>query len=220
MAQRGSGVRWGRVTLVVFALLVINVPFAVHAWTLHRAAADGVHVTATVVSVSPAGDDEVITFRLPKDVDDKQAVRSVKTDHAVGVDAARTRQLDVQVLRGNPGAFHVDGQVGSAAPLILTSAADAFLAVVLLFSWRLGGRIRRPTLVGVALEDVRAGVEGSVLDKQLDGTYDVNGEVGTSTDPSMLVLVLRDRDVEIHLRDHENPVPVGERARVRVQLVG
>ena len=147
-------------------------------------------------------------------------VRSVKTDHDVGEDAVRTRQLDVQVLKGNPGAFHVDGQVDSSAPLILTLVADAALALVLLLSWRLGGRIRRPTLVGVALEDFQPGVEGSLLDKQADGTYVVNGEVGTSTDPSMVVLVLRDRDVEIHLRDHENPIPVGERARVRTQLVG
>jgi hypothetical protein len=218
--RRRSGVRWGRVTLVVFAILLINVPFAAHAWTLHRAATDGVHVTATVVSVSPAGHDAVITFRLPKAVDDKQVVRSVKTDHAVGEDAVNTRQLDVQVLKGNPGAFHVDGQVNSRAPLILTLVADAALALVLLLSWRLGGRIRRPTLVGVALEDFQSGVEGSLLDKQPDGTYVVNGEVGISTDPSTVVLVLRDRDVEIHLRDHENPIPVGERATVRTQLVG
>jgi hypothetical protein len=41
-----------------------------------------------------------------------------------------------------------------------------------------------------------------------------------SAGPSSLVLTLRDRDVEIQLRDHENTVAVGERARVRAQLVG
>jgi hypothetical protein len=220
MAKRRTGVRWGRVTLVVFALLIINVPFAAHAWTLHRAQADGVPVTATVVSVSRAGDDAVVTFRLPKDVDAKQTVRTVKVHTPVAQDAVRTQQLDVRVLKGSPGAFYVDGQVGSSGPLILTLVADAFILLVVVLSWRLGGRIRRPPLVGVALGDVEPGVEGSLLDKQSDGTYVVNGEVGISTDPSTVVLVLRDRDVEIHLRDHENPIPVGERARVRTQLVG
>jgi hypothetical protein len=219
MARRRSGVRWGRVTLVVFALLLINVPFAVHAWTLHRAATDGEQVTATVVSVSRAGDDAVVTFRLPKDVDSKQTVRSVKVDGPVGQDAVSTQQLDVRVLKGNPSAFHVEGEVPSSGPLVLTLVADAFILLVVGLSWRLGGRIRRPPLAGVALGDVEPGVEGSILDKQLDGTYLINGEVG-STGPSSLVLVLRDRDVEIQLRDHENAVPVGERAQVRAQLVG
>jgi hypothetical protein len=58
-----------------------------------------------------------------------------------------------------------------------------------------------------------------LLDKQDDGTYLVNGQVAR-IGPSSLVLSLRDRDVEIHLRDHENPIGVGERATVRVQLVG
>jgi hypothetical protein len=91
--------------------------------------------------------------------------------------------------------------------------------LMILLSWRLGGRIRRPTLVGIAVEDVQDGEDGSILDKQPDGTYVINGEVA-STGPSSLVLTLRDRDVEIHLRDHENPVAVGARARVRAQLVG
>jgi hypothetical protein len=93
------------------------------------------------------------------------------------------------------------------------------VVLMVLVSWRFGGRLRRPTLVGVAVEDVQNGAEGSLLDKQDDGTYVINGEV-TRAGPSSLVLTLRDRNVEIHLRDHENPIAVGERARVRAQLVG
>jgi hypothetical protein len=66
---------------------------------------------------------------------------------------------------------------------------------------------------------VRSGEEGSLLDKQVDGTYLINGEVAR-TGPTSMVVALRDRDVEIHLRDHENPIAVGERAAVRAQLVG
>jgi hypothetical protein len=219
MARRGAGVRWGRVIIVAFALVVINVPFVLHEWTLHRAAADGVRVTATVVSSSQAGDDALVSFRLPRDVDAKQTVRTVKVDGDVGLQAARTQQLEVKVLKGHPSAFHVDGQVRSTAPLVITVVADLLIVLLLGLSWRSGGRLRRPTLVGVAVEDVQPGEEGSLLDKQSDGTYLINGEVG-SIGPSTCVLVLRDRDVEIQLRDHENPVPVGERARVRAQLVG
>lgn len=211
--------RWGRVVVVLFALAIINVPYVLHEWQQHRAATDGVLVTASVVGVSAAGDDAVVTFRLPKDVDEKQTVRTVKVHHDVGVRAARSHELDVRVLKGQPGSFHVDGQVRSWAPLIITLVADALIALLVVLSWRRGGRFRRPTLIGVALEDLRSGEEGSILDKQDDGSYVINGEVAQSG-PSSVVLALRDRDVRIHLREHANPIAVGGRAQVRAQLVG
>jgi hypothetical protein len=219
MAQRRDGVRWSRVILVAVVLAVINVPYVLHEWALHRASTEGVLVTATVVGVGRAGDDADIAFRLPASVDAGQTVRRVKVIGSVGVEAARTKQLEVRVLKGHPSVFHVDGQVRSHTALYVVLFADLFVAGMLLLSWRLGGRIRRPTLVGIAVEDVRGGEEGSLLDKQDDGTYLINGQVA-STGPSSLLLSLRDRDVEVHLRDHENPIAVGERATVRVQLVG
>ena len=179
--------------MIVVVLAIINVPFALHEWQQHRAKTDGVPVTATVVGVTPSGDDAVVTFRLPKSVDEKQAVRTVKVNG--------------------------DGQVRSWGGLIITVVADLLVVAMLLLSWRLGGRIRRPTLVGIAVEDVASGSQGSVLDKQEDGTYLINGEVA-ETGPASLVLTLRDRNVEINLRDHQNPIAVGEWARVRAQLVG
>lgn len=219
MGRRPNGVRWGRVILVVCVLAVINVPFALHEWQLHRAATDGVPVTASVTGVTGSGDDAIVTFRLPQDVDPDRATRSVKVSADVGRRAATTHQLEMQVLKGHPSVFHVDGQVRSRAGLILTVVADLLVVGMLLLSWRLGGRIRRPTLIGIAVEDVAPGSEGSLLDKQEDGTYVINGEVAR-TGPASLVLTLRDRDVEINLRDHTNPIAVGERARVRAQLVG
>jgi hypothetical protein len=218
MSKGRDGVRWGRIILVAVVLLVINVPYALHVWQVHRAAS-GEKVTATVVGVSRAGDDADIAFRFPASVDDQRKVRTVRVHGDVGAEAARTKTLDVRVLAGHPDVFHVDGQVRSWAGLILTLTADLLVALMLLLSWRLGGRLRRPTLVGIAVEDVQNGDDGSLLDKQDDGTYVINGEV-TSAGASSLVLSLRDREVEIHLRDHENPIAVGERARVRAQLVG
>ena len=219
MGRWWSGVRRGRIILVAVVLAVINVPYGLHEWQVHSATTDGAQVTATVVGVSQAGDDVEVAFRLPRDVDDEQKVRTVRVNRAVGLQAARTKELDVRVLEGHPNVFDVDGQVRSRAGLILTLVADALVALMLLLSWRLGGRMRRPMLVGVAVEDVQNGQEGSLLDKQDDGTYVINGEVAR-TGPSSLVLTLRDRDVEIHLRDHENPIAVGDRACVRAQLVG
>lgn len=219
MGRRWSGVRWSRVILVAMVLVVINVPYGLHEWQVHQAATDGAQVTATVVGATQAGDDVEVAFRLPRDVDDEQKVRTVRVHRAVGLQAARTKELDVRVLEGHPNVFHVDGQVRSRGGLILMLVADALVALMLVLSWRLGGRMRRPMLVGVAVEDVQDGQAGSLLDKQDDGTYVINGEVARAG-PSSLVLTLRDRDVEIHLRDHENPIAVGERARVRAQLVG
>jgi hypothetical protein len=219
MASRRDGFRWGRAILVVFALLVINLPYGLHEWTQHRAATDGVPVTATVVGVDAAGSDAVISFRLPKSVDAEQKVRTVKVPRDQGQRAAQSRRLEVKVLKGSPDAFHVDGQVRSWAGLVLVLVADSLLVLLMLLSWRFGGRLRRPTLIGIAVEDVGPGERESVLDKQEDGTYVIGGEVA-QTGPSSLVLRLRDRDVEINLRDHQNPIAIGDWARVRAQLVG
>ena len=78
MAQRRDGVRWGRWILVAVVLAVINVPYVLHEWELHRAATDGVPVTATVVGVGQAGDDAVVAFRLPSSVDSDRVERRVK----------------------------------------------------------------------------------------------------------------------------------------------
>ena len=217
--SRNDGIRWSRLILVLLALLVINVPYGLYEWQQHRLRTSGTEVTATVVGASVNGDTADIAFRFPANIDQDQKTRNVRVDAQVGREAERTHQVDVRILDGNPDVFHVEGQVHGWGGLVLTLVADALVLLMVLLSWRLGGRIRRPTLVGIAVEDVQDGEDGSLLDKQPDGTYLINGEVA-STGPSSLVLSLRDRDVEIHLRDHENPVAVGERARVRAQLVG
>jgi hypothetical protein len=219
MSKGRDGVRWGRIILVAVVLVVINVPYALHELQMQRVKTSGDQVTATVVGVSRAGDDADLAFKLPASVDDAQKVRSVRVPLDVAQEATRTKTLEVRVLQGHPGVFHVDGQIRGWGGLILTLTADALVALMLVLSWRLGGRLRRPTLVGIAVEDVQNGDQGSLLDKQDDGTYLINGAV-RSTGPSSLVLALHDREVEIHLRDHENPIAVGEQACVRAQLVG
>jgi hypothetical protein len=218
MKGRGG---WGtrRILLVVVALLVINVPWLTHEWQLHRAATDGIRVEATVVGLSHSGDHAVVEFKLPKSVDPSQQARTAVIDVTTAAAAARTRAIGVRVLDGHPSVFRVDGQVRSWGATAITLTADLLVLILIALSFRLGGRIRRPRLVAMALDDVREGEEGSLLDKQEDGTYLINGQV-SEADASTLVLSLRDRDVTVRLEGHANEVAVGGRARVRASLVG
>jgi hypothetical protein len=213
-------VRWRRLLLVVAALLVVNLPWALHEVQLHRAATHGVQVSATVLTVGDAGSGSaLVTFRLPKSIDPDQATRTAKVDRATAVAAAARRTIDVRVLPGHPGVFHVSGQVKSWGSTIITVVADLVILLLIILSWRPGGRLRRPTLVAVALGDVEGGEEGSLLDKREDGTYLINGEI-TQADAGTLLLTLRDRDVKIHLQGHHNAVPLGQQAQVLAHLVG
>jgi len=204
---------------VVVALLVINVPYAVHQWQLHRLGSDGIQVTATVVSADHTGGDVVLGFRLPASVDPDRKVRSARVDATAGAAAEQAGEVDVRVLEGHPAVYELDGQRRGHGATIATLGADLLVLLVVLLSWRLGSRLRRPPLVAVALGDVESGEEGSVLDKQDDGTYLINGEISEAGADSM-VLTLHDRDVTVHLRGHANPIDVGERARVHAHLVG
>ncbi|MFZ2015421.1 MAG: hypothetical protein WAV00_16500 [Nocardioides sp.] len=218
MKGRGG---WGtrRILLVVLALLVINVPWLLHEWQLHRAATDGVRVEATVVGLSRSGDHAIVEFRLPTSVDSSRQVRSAVIDPTSAASAARSREIGVRVLAGHSAVYRVDGQIRSWGATAITLTADLLVLVLIALSLRLGGRIRRPRLVARALDDVREGDDGSLLDKQDDGTYVINGEV-SEADGSTLVVRLRDRDVTVRLEGYRNPVEVGGRALVRASLVG
>lgn len=204
---------------MVVALVVINAPYVLYRYQLHRVAADGVQVTATVVSTDRAGEDVVLALRFPAGVDPDQKVHSARVDATTGAAAVRAGTVDARVLEGQPNLFEVDGQKRGHAAAILTFGGDLVLLLLILLSWRLGGRLRRPALVAVALGDVESGAEGSLLDKRDDGTYVINGEV-TEVRSDSLVVTLRDRLVTVHLRGHANPIAVGERAKVQAHLVG
>jgi hypothetical protein len=209
-----------RLLLVAIALVVVNLPWALHELQLHRAATGGVQVSAAVLAVSdPGGGSALVTFRLPKRFDPAQAPRTAKVDSATAETAAASRAIDVRVLEGHPDVFHVDGQVRTWGSTVITAVADLMILLLVALSWRLGGRLRRPTLVALALGDVENGQDGSLLEKRQDGTYLINGEL-KELDSGALLLTLRDRDVKVHLQGHRNPVAVGERARVLAHLVG
>jgi hypothetical protein len=216
---RAPSRRTRRILLVVVALLVINVPYALHRWRIHQVGSEGIPVTATVVSADRAGDDVVLGLRFPAAVDPDQKVWSARVDGAAGAAAEQSGQVDVKVLEGHPSVFELEGQQRGHAATILTLGANAVLLMVVLLSWRLGGRLRRPSLVAVALGDAETGDDGSLLDKQVDGTYIINGEIVEAAADSLL-LTLRDRNVTVHLQGHTSSLGVGERARIHAHLVG
>ncbi len=217
--MKAPGRRTRRILVVVVALFVINAPYVLYRYQLHRVATDGVQVTATVVSSSEVGDDVLLDLRFPTSVDPDQKSRQARVDATAGAEAVAAGEVEVRVLEGHPGAFSLEGQQRGHGALILTLGADVVIVLLLLLRWRLGGRIRRPALVAVALGDVEEGEEGSLLDKREDGTYVINGEV-SEAGSDQLVITLRDRDVTVHLRGYVNPVDVGGRAKVLGHLVG
>ena len=217
--MRAPGPRARKILVVVIALLVINLPYVVYQYRIHRVSSDGVQVTATVVSADQAGDDVVLGLRFPASVDPDQRVRSARVNATAGAAAVQSGEVDVRVLEGHPAVFELEGQKRSHGSTIITLGADVLVLIMILLMWRLGGRLRRPALVAVALGDVEGGEEGSLLDKQDDGTYVINGEV-TETLVDSFVLTLRERNVTVHLRGHANPIDVGEQAKVHAHLVG
>ncbi len=164
--MRAPGPRARKILVVVIALLVINLPYVVYQYRIHRVSSDGVQVTATVVSAQQAGDDVVLALRFPASIDPDQRVRSVRVDATAGAAAVQAGEVDVRVLEGHPAVFDLEGQKRSHGSTIVTLGADVLVLVMILLMWRLGGRIRRPALVAVALGDVEDGEEGSLLDKQ------------------------------------------------------
>ena len=217
--MKAPGRRTRRILIVAIALLVINVPYVLYRYQLHRVATDGTQVTATVLSSAKVKDDILLELRFPTSVDPDQSSHRTRVDASAGAKAIAAGEVDVRVLAGHPDAFTLEGQQRGHAAAVLTLGSDAVVLLLILLSWRLGGRLRRPALVAVALGDVEPGEEGSLLDKQDDGTYLINGEVSES-DGDSLVIALRDRDVTVHLRGYANPVDVGGRAKVLGHLVG
>ena len=217
--MRAPGPRARKILVVVIALLVINLPYVVYQYRIHRVSSDGVQVTATVVSADQAGGDVVLELRFPASVDPDQRVRSARVNATAGAAAVQSGEVDVRVLEGHPAVFELEGQKRSHGSTIITLGADVLVLIMILLMWRLGGRLRRPALVAVALGDVEDGEEGSLLDKQDDGTYVINGEV-TEALVDSFVLTLRERNVTVHLRGHANPIDVGEQAKVHAHLVG
>ena len=142
-SRRGASCSWSP------SCSLINVPYALHQWQLHRVATDGIQVTATVVVGRRRGDDVVLAFRLPASVDPSRPCGPPgSTRPPVPPPSARARSTSGS-SRVIPRSTSSTARSGATARPILTLGADVLVAAAWsLLSWRLGGRLRRPALVG------------------------------------------------------------------------
>ena len=232
--QRWEGTRyWGhgwivvsrrRSSLLVLVLLavVINLPLLHSTWTQWRVERSGVHVTGAVTDHRTVGTGDgaqhLVWFTLPEEVDADQQVRRAEVERTTYDDAVESARVGVRVLEDDPSAFQVDGAVESHATLVATLVADAFLLVVLLLLWRLRG-MTRPQLEAVAMEDVRQGPPGGLLERVDGELYLIGGEVATIGD-ELVVLDVGGRSVLVRLAGHHNPVGHQQPAQVRARMIG
>lgn len=216
--------------VLVFVVVVINLP-VVHSaylgWQLDRS---GIDTTATLTSHVEIEGRYGVEFRFGRDIDPGQTLPTylARVDPDAYEQAVREETVPVRVLADNPAANQVAGQVTSRLPLVITLLTD----LVLLAFFLLIGRGRRngradgtPGAPGgrdiplhlVALEDVVRCRPTNNLLRLDDATYLVSGEVCLIDDVG-IVLDLGDRQVRVDLAGHANPVGYQQPARVTARL--
>ncbi|QWF22418.1 hypothetical protein KM427_01300 [Nocardioides sp. LMS-CY] len=205
------------VLVLVLAAVLVNLPLLHATWTDLRVDRSGVEVGATVVDHRTAGEQHLLTFRFPEDIDPDQRTWSADVDAATFDRAVGTGEITVRVVESDPAAYRVDGQVDSSALLVITLIADVLLVVVALLLWRYGGR-RRPQLRAIAVGDVERCPPGVALDRIEGETYLVRGEVAELGD-DRVVIELADRSVLVLLDGHRNPVGHQQAAQVHARLI-
>ncbi|WP_193610085.1 hypothetical protein [Nocardioides lijunqiniae] len=215
MSRRGKSL-----LLVGLVALLVNLPVAHSTWTSWRVDRDGVDVTASVTDTRrlPDGDGYLVEFQMPTEIDPEEPLWVAQVDEATYDEAVAQERVDVRVLRDQPSAYTVSGQVTSRVGLVIVLLVDALLLAVALLMWRTRGRGGH-ALVLVADGDVERCRPGALLERQEDGHYVVEGEV-VSIEADRIVLDVDGREVTVLLEGHHNPVGHQQPARVSGHLVG
>jgi hypothetical protein len=128
------------VAVVVFVVLLVNLPLALATWTNIRVARAGSDVTAEVTAARNLGTQEEprwwLSYRFPEDVDPEQGTWAGEVDRATWTAAEESGVVTVRVLEGEPSRHTVAGEVRSWAGLWSTLIFDGILAAVLVLVWR------------------------------------------------------------------------------------
>lgn len=209
------------VILAALLVLMINLPVLHSTWTQSKVERSGVDVVATVTDhrvLSPNDPEYFLVFHFDEEVDPDQTSWTAEVDRATYDDAVASSRLDVRVLKDQPSAYQVEGEVTHHLALITTLFADAILLIMGLLFLRFRANLR-PQLVLRAVEDVTRCPPGPVLDKAGGGLHVVCGEV-SAIEGDEIVLDLGDRSVRILLDGHHNPVGYQQAARVTGRMVG
>ncbi|MCD4523674.1 hypothetical protein [Nocardioides sp. cx-173] len=205
--------------LAVVALLV-NLPIAHSTWTGWRVDRDGEDVRATVTGTQLVADDGgyLVEFQMPEDIDPDESVWVAQVDRATYDEAIASAQIGVRVLRDDPSAYTVEGQVTSRVGLVVMGLVDLLLILAAVLLWRGRGRAGH-ALVLRATADVERTRPGPGIEKQHDGQYVVSGDV-VSLEADRIVLDVEGREVTVLLEGHRNPVGYQQPARATGHLVG
>ena len=221
MAPRVTRKRRGVVLLVVLVFL-INLPIVHSTITNWRVSSSGVDVTAEVTDArvtSPDDDPRYwLGIRFPEDIDPDQTIWPVEVDPATYDAALEARQIEARVLKSNPAAFRVEGEVRGWLGLITTLIADAILLLILLVVRRFGRRPGPPPLRLAAIGDVERCPPGGLVEQIEGSLYLVRGEV-VAIEEGEVVLAAGEQEVVVVLDGHANPVGYQQPAQVRGRVV-
>jgi len=187
-------------------VLLINVPFSWSLWTRYQLDRHGLTTQAVVeddpertVAV-PADDPQAwyVAYRLPRDLDDEQLLRSTQVERAVFEEATVSGQVEITYLPDDPVTHLVEGQVTHRLAYVLVGFADlALLAMGLLYVF-VGRRHERDLLLE-ALADIERCPPSFTMTELGDDEWLITGEV----------VELFDDGLALETRDHK---------RVRVRL--
>ena len=206
--------------LLVLVAVLVNLPIVHSTWTGWRVDRDGDDVSAVVTDTRLVVDDGgyLVEFRMPADVDPDESTWVAQVDRATYDEAVASERVEVRVLRDDPSAYTVHGQVTSRVGLVVMGLVDVLLLMGGVLLWRGRGRFGHP-LVLSATGDLERCRPGALLEKQPDGMYAVSGEV-VSIEADRVVLDVDGREVTVLLEGHRNPVGYQQPARAIGHLVG
>ena len=210
------------VVLLVVLVFLINLPIVHSTITNWRVSSSGVDVTAEVTDArvtSPDDDPRYwLGIRFPEDIDPDQTIWPVEVDPATYDAALDAREIEARVLKSNPAAFRVEGEVRGWLGLITTLIADAILLLILLVVRRFGRRPGPPPLRLAAIGDVERGPPGGLVEQIEGSLYLVRGEV-VAIEEGEVVLAAGEQEVVVVLDGHANPVGYQQPAQVRGRVV-
>ena len=125
-----------RLLLILFVLLVVNLPAAREVWVGHELDDRGRTVAATVLDARTRGGRHFVDYRLPREVDPRQSRFSATVDDDAYRTALRTERLDVRVVPGKPGTNRPDGEVANPLFWIVAITGDAILTIAAVLTGR------------------------------------------------------------------------------------
>lgn len=204
--------------LLVFLLLLINLPLAHSSWLGWRLDRDGVETSATLVKhdgVKTGGKTAFfVQFRLSEKLDPKQEVWSAPVSEAAYDEAVAADEVQVRVLPGHVSEYQVKGQLSSSIEWWLTGIADLILLLIAGLAWRFRpGSVRLMHIA--ATEDLRRCKPGSGVERLDGGVIRVWGEVAEMGLGSLILEVGSER-VRVDLAGHANPA----RYQQPVEVIG